>query len=77
MENFNLMPVVSEDQTLTRAQLKQVLGGNVPEDEIGGAGMKCCYTNPDGCSVCDPAATTTNATCPVNMYGSQGVLTAC
>jgi hypothetical protein len=80
MENFDLMPITNGGQTLTRAQMKHVLGGSdeePAEDGIGGAGMKCCYTNPTGCSVCDSKATTTNATCPVNMYGSQGVLTAC
>jgi hypothetical protein len=65
---------------LSRAEMRKVMGGMEsvePIDGGGGKGYKCCYTNPDGCSVCDTNATPTNATCPKNSAGSQGVLTAC
>lgn len=54
--------------------MKNILGGDYGGGG-GGAGYKCCYTNPTGCSVCDPKATS-SATC-INNGHSDGTLTAC
>jgi len=65
-------------EVLTRKQLKNVLGGDDGSggsDTSGGTkSLKCCYTNPTGCSECKTFPSNANVICP---EGSGGTLTSC